>query len=259
MLASIQILQKHQFLIKLLIRQQLVLRYRRTFFGYIWTLMNPMLTMAASTIIFATLFKADIKTYAVYLFAGFIPWNCFNNILIQTSNSLLINEGLMKKIAFPKIIFPVSVSISVLIDSFLSFIALFLMMLLIQPLFSWAITFIPIAFLMIYLFSLGIALILSVLTVYFRDLQYVITILLQVFFFFTPVLYRSDSLGNGLVAKLMSLNPLSIFIELMRLPMVDHIYPPLSLILTAFLLSMSSLIFGLYVFKKCEKNLIYRL
>jgi len=221
--------------------------------------MNPLLTMGASTIIFGTLFKADIKTYAVYLFAGFIPWNCFNNILIQASNSLLVNEGLMRKIAFPKIIFPVAISISVLIDSFLSFVALFILMLLIQPLFSWALVFIPVAFLMIYFFSLGIALILSVMTVYFRDLQYVITILLQVFFFFTPVLYKSDSLGNGLVAKIMSLNPLSIFIELMRLPIVDQVFPPLSIIALALSLSILSLIFGLFVFKKYEKNLIYRL
>jgi len=221
--------------------------------------MNPLLTMGASTIIFGTLFKADIKTFAVYLFAGFIPWNCFNNILIQTSNSLLANEGLMKKIAFPKIIFPVAVSISVLIDSFLSFVALFVLMLLIQPIFSWALVFIPIAFLMIYLFSLGIAFILSVLTVYFRDLQYVITILLQVFFFFTPVVYRSDSLGNGVVAKLMSLNPLNIFIELMRLPIVNHLFPHPSTVMIALLLSISSFLIGLYVFKKYEKKLIYRL
>lgn len=259
MINAIQAIRNHQFLIRLLIRQQLVLRYRRTFFGYFWTLMNPLLTMGASTIIFGTLFKADIKTFAVYLFAGFIPWNCFNNILIQTSNSLLANEGLMKKIACPKIVFPISVSISVLIDSFLSFIALFLLMLLIQPLFSWALVFIPIAFLLIYFFSIGIALILSILTVYFRDLQYVVTIFLQVFFFFTPVVYRSDSLGSGLVARLMSLNPLNIFIELMRLPLIDHIFPDLSIIATALLLSISSFIFGLYIFKKYEKTLIYRL
>jgi hypothetical protein len=221
--------------------------------------MNPLLTMGASTIIFGTLFKEDIKTFAVYLFAGFIPWNCFNNILIQTSNSLLANEGLMKKIAFPKIIFPIAVSISVLIDSFLSFIALFVLMLLIQPLFSWALVFIPIAFLLIYFFSIGIALILSILTVYFRDLQYVVAILLQVFFYFTPVVYSSDSLGSGLVARLMSINPLNIFIELMRLQIVDHSFPSLSIVMIAFLLSSSSFMFGLYIFKKYEKKLIYRL
>jgi ABC-type polysaccharide/polyol phosphate export permease len=255
----IKVLRKRQFLIRLLIRQQLVLRYRRTIFGYLWTLMNPLLTMGASTIIFGTLFKADIKTFAVYLFAGFIPWNCFNNILIQTSNSLLANEGLMKKIAVPKAVFPVAVSISVLIDSFLSFFALFLLMLLIQPLFSWALVFIPVAFLLIYFFSLGIALILSVLTVYFRDLQYVITILLQVFFFFTPVVYKIDSLGNGLVAKAMSLNPLNIFIELMRLPIVDQVFPSFSTVMIALLLTVFSFALGLYVFKKYENILIYRL
>jgi len=221
--------------------------------------MNPLLTMVASTIIFGTLFKADIKTFAIYLFAGFIPWNCFNNILIQTSSSLLANEGLMKKIAFPKIIFPVAVSISVLIDSLFSFIALFFLMLMIQPTFSWALFFIPVAFLLIYIFSLGIALTLSVLTVYFRDLQYVITILLQIFFFFTPVVYKIDSLGNGVVAKLMGLNPLNFFIQLMRLPIVDHIFPSLSIIAVTVMLSFSSLLLGIYIFNKSEINIIYRL
>jgi ABC-2 type transport system permease protein/lipopolysaccharide transport system permease protein len=259
LIKTLQIIQKRQFLIGLLVRQQLILRYRRTFFGYLWTLINPLLTMGASTIIFGTLFKADIKTFGLYLFAGFIPWNCFNNLLIQTSNSLLANEALMKKIAVPKIIFPVAISISVLIDSILSFITLLILMVLIEPIFSWSLIFIPAAFLMIYLFSLGIALILSILTVYFRDLQYVITILLQIIFFFTPVIYRLDTLGEGLLPKLISFNPLSVYLEIMRLPIVDHVIPSLPLILTALLLSISSFTFGLFVFNKYEKVLIYRL
>ena len=81
-----------------LVRQQLILRYRRTVFGYLWTLLNPILMMSVTAVVFSSLFKQDLKTFTIFLFAGMIPWNCFSSIVVQSGTSFIYNEGLIKKI-----------------------------------------------------------------------------------------------------------------------------------------------------------------
>ncbi|MFZ3036586.1 MAG: hypothetical protein WA112_04800 [Rugosibacter sp.] len=103
--------------------------YRRTVLGYLWTLINPLLMMSVMALVFATLFKADLKTFAVFLFAGMIPWNFFNSVVTQSGMSFINNEGLIKKIYLPKAIFPLSIAFALLIDSVLSFLALFVIIL----------------------------------------------------------------------------------------------------------------------------------
>ena len=241
-----------------LIRQQLILRYRRTVFGYFWTLLNPILMMSVMAVVFATLFKQDLKTFTVFLFSGMIAWNCFNTIVVQSATSFINNEGLIKKIYLPKLIFPLSVTIALVIDSLLSFIALFAIMLVLGAKFSLALLFIPVAYALLVIFSLGIALVMSVATVFFRDLQYVIGIIMQAWFFLTPIFYKPDSLA-GKVAWLIKLNPLASFVELFRAPLYIGMLPDSSVILGTFLMAMFSVFVGLLFFVYQEKKIVFRL
>lgn len=241
-----------------LVKQQLTLRYRRTILGYLWTLINPLLMMSITAVVFSNLFKLDLKTYAVYLFAGMIPWNCFSAIISQSSSSFIYNEGLIKKIYLPKIIFPLSTSLGILIDSGLSFIALFLIILAIGGHLSWALLFIPIAFFILFLFALGIALISSVATVFFRDLQHVIPIMMQAWFFLSPVMYKNETLA-GKVAWLVSYNPIVPFIELFRAPLCSGNLPHISTLTSACLFTIVSLFFGFLFFLRQEDKLVFRL
>jgi ABC-2 type transport system permease protein/lipopolysaccharide transport system permease protein len=200
-----------------LVRQQLILRYRRTVLGYLWTLINPLLMMSVMAMVFATIFKEDVKVFAVFLFAGMIPWNCFNSIVVQSSGSFINNEGLIKKIYLPKAVFPLSVSVGVIIDSLLSFVALFAIIIAVGGTFSTALFFIPVAYVLLFMFSLGVGLVLSIVTVFFRDMQYVLQIAMQGLFFLTPILYKASAL-SGAVAGLVALNPVVPYIELFRAP-----------------------------------------
>jgi ABC-type polysaccharide/polyol phosphate export permease len=127
----------------ILVWQQLVLRYRRTLLGYFWSLINPLLMMSIMAVVFATLFKADLKTFTVFLFTGMIPWNFFSAVVIQSSHAFINNESLIKKIYLPKMIFPLSLCVSLLVDSMLSFLTLFLIILAIGGTLSWAVLFNP--------------------------------------------------------------------------------------------------------------------
>ena len=166
-----------------LVAQQVILRYRRTALGYLWTLINPLLMMSIMAVVFSILFKADLKTFAVFLFAGMIPWNFFSSVVTQSGTSFISNEGLIKKIYLPKVIFPLSIAFASLIDSLLSFLALFAIILALGGMFSWSLLFLPISFVLLFLFTMGLGLIMSIATVFFRDLQHIVLVAMQGLFF----------------------------------------------------------------------------
>lgn len=251
-------LQASRAVLRQLVRQQLTLRYRRTALGYLWTLLNPILMMSVTAVVFSTLFKMDLKTYAVFLFAGMIPWNCFASIVTQSGGSFINNEGLIKKIYLPKMIFPLSVSLGILIDSTLSFIALFLIIFAIGGQLSWALLFIPIAFLLLFFFSLGIAFITSIVTVFFRDLQHIIIIVMQAWFFLTPVMYKNEAL-TGKIAWLVKFNPVVPFIELFRAPLYSASLPSTTVLTNTLVFTFGSLLIGLLFFLFQEKKIVFRL
>lgn len=241
-----------------LIAQQLILRYRRTVLGYLWTLINPLLMMSVMAVVFSTLFKADLKTFAVFLFAGMIPWNFFSSVVTQSGAAFINNEGLIKKIYLPKAIFPLSIACALLIDSLLSFIALFVIILALGGTLSWSLLFLPISFLLLFLFAMGFGLLMSIATVFFRDLQYVIAIAMQGLFFLTPVLYKHDAL-MGKVAWLVGLNPVTPFIALFRVPLIEATLPSGQVLLQATTISVVTMAVGLFVFLRNEKKIVFRL
>lgn len=241
-----------------LVRQQLILRYRRTALGYLWTLVNPLLMMSVMALVFSSLFKADLKEFAIFLFAGMIPWGLFNSVSTQAAGAFINNEGLIKKIYLPKIIFPLSIAMALLIDSILSFVALFLIIIAVGGTISSALFFLPFAFALLFIFSVGVGLITSVLTVFFRDLQYVILIAMQGLFFLTPILYKHDSL-SGSVAWLVSLNPVVPFIDLFRAPLHRGLMPDINIILSSAVISLVAISTGLLYFFKQEKKIVFRL
>ena len=241
-----------------LVSQQMVLRYRRTVLGYLWTLVNPLLMMSVMVVVFATLFKANLKDFGVFFVAGMIPWNCFNSTVVQCGSAFINNESLIKKIYLPKIIFPLSVSLGLFADSVLSSCALFVLMMALGSSISWAMLSLPFAFALLFTFAFGVGLVTSVVTVFFRDLQHVILIAMQGLFYLTPVLYKHDALA-GKLAWLVGLNPISPFIELFRHPLYLATWPSAFLVAKATAISLGALACGLVTFLRQEKKIVFRL
>ncbi|MDX2074369.1 MAG: ABC transporter permease [Alphaproteobacteria bacterium] len=241
-----------------LVRQQLILRYRRTVFGFLWTLINPLMMMTITAVVFSNLFKTDLKTFAVFMFAGMVPWNCFSSIVTQSASSFILNEGLIRKIYLPKIIFPLSISLGILIDSLLSLAALFVIIFIMGGTASWALLFLPVAYVLLFVFSFGIALFMAVMTVFLRDLQHVITIALQALFFLTPIIYDKTAVVGRLGAVL-DLNPLAVFVALFRAPIRYGVMPDSTTIFVACGLALVSLAVSMAIFLAQEKKIVFRL
>lgn len=247
-----------RFILRELVRQQLILRYRRTIFGYFWTLFNPLLMMSVTAVVFSTIFKMDLKTYAIFLFAGMIPFTYFSSTVTQSGQAFIGNEGLIKKIYIPRLLFPLSIAIALLIDSILTAIALLIIIFVIGGKPTVTLLFIPMAYLLLFLFTIGIAQIMTICTVYFRDLQHIVGVLMQALLFLTPIFYKPEAL-TGKITWLIAVNPLTQFVELFRRPIYGGELPSLATILVAAILSTASLLIGLWFFRRHENTVIFRL
>lgn len=241
-----------------LIRQYLRLKYRRTVFGYFWTLLNPLLILLVLGIVFSSLLKIDLEKFIFILFAGLVPWNLFSQSIIQSLNTYINNEGLIKKIYIPKILFPLSVSLALVIDTMFFFIVTFPFMFFLGAKLSLAILVLPLALILLFLFSLGLTIIGSITTVFFRDFQWLIPVLLQALFFLSPIIYDKGSV-IGILSLLNNLNPLSPFLELFKLPLLLGQFPSLSSWTLCLIFSLTSILVGLSFHIKLQKKIIYRL
>ena len=247
------------YILFIIVKQILTLRYRGTFLGYVWTIINPLLMMAVMGIVFSAVFNSPFKDFVLFLFAGLVPWNFFNLLVNQNSATFIVNEGLMKKIYTPLILFPLATSLAVLVESSLvtmSLVFIFFCFGLEMSLLTFLI--IPFYFL-IFIFCFGLGLIAATLTVFFRDLQHIIPILLQGLFFISPILYDSKRFEGTSLSIIRNFNPITPFIRIFR----DIIYygkpPGLNDLVLSSLLAFISLSVGFIFFSIVKKNIIFKL
>lgn len=249
---------KFRLVLRQLVSQYVTLRYRRTALGFLWTLINPLFTMVITTIIFSMMMRMPIKSFAVFLFTGLIPFTLFSNCVTQGGGAILESEGLIKKIYIPKQLFVTSKCLSILIDAILSFAALFVLALAIGAKLSSALIFIPVAFVLVFVFSYGISLAMSVVSVYFRDVQHIVGILLQAGYYLTPILYPLTMVPEKF-RSIFLWNPMYYFVELFRQPIYHGVFPSSDVIVISAILASLSFIIGAAVFRKYEHTLIFRL
>lgn len=258
MISFINEIIEYKQVLRQLINQQITMRYRRTFFGFFWTLLNPLLNMAIIAVVFSLVMKFQVNEYAIFLFAAMIPWSIFSNSLNQGGSSLLANESLFKKIYLPKQLFVISIVTSTLVDSLLSTACLFIIALILGAKITFALFFLPMSFLLLVTFTLGITFILSIVTVYYRDVQYLIGVVLQALYFATPIIYPVNAIPEKF-HTIFTLNPLVYYIDLFRSPIYYGLIPNIHTVLICSVCSLLSIVCGVVYFRRNEKKVIFRL
>jgi ABC-2 type transport system permease protein/lipopolysaccharide transport system permease protein len=233
-------------------------RYRRSAIGFLWSLLNPLFTMVIMALVFSSLYKFPFSQFSLYLFSGLLPWNLITSSLLGGSMSIINAESYLKKVYIPKIIFPL-VSLGVEITNFLfSLVSLFVLSLFFGAKLGWSILLLPFALLLLALFILGGILLLSILTVFFRDLSHILQIALLGLFYLTPILYPISLLSGNLL-NLIKLNPFYHFINLFHLIVYEAALPGWTDWAACIGLTVLSLTLGVLVFQKKEQDVIYRL
>lgn len=247
--------QKYRPLIHELVGRDLKVKYRRSFLGYIWSILNPLMMMALQTIIFSYMFRSDVPNFPLYLICGNTLFTFFSETTSMGMNSIVQNAALIKKVYIPKFIFPLSRAVSCFVTMTFSFAAVILVMIITRSPFYWTILLCWLPLLFLFIFSCGLALLLSALTVYFRDMQHLYGILVMGWMYATPLFYPVEALPEYLL-PIMKLNPLYHYINLFRnLVMYGNIPGPNTWVANI-ASAIVSLALGLWAFRKLQKNFI---
>lgn len=231
-------------------------KYKGSFLGILWSFLNPLLQVLVYYIVFPYLMRgASIPNYIVYLVTGIIPWSFFSTVISMGTTSIKANEGIIKKVYFPREILVISQVLSGLINFFISCIIVVLFCLAFNVGVSIHILAIPLVAIVQAILSLGILFILSSVNVYIQDLEYIVSFIINMLFYGTPILYSLDQFSNaGVLAKLIQLNPMTTLMNSYRDCFLYHEWPDLLSLCLVLLLGLLILIIGYFIFKKLEKG-----
>ena len=239
-----------------LVTKDVKLKYRRSFVGYLWSILNPLMIMLVMVIVFSSIFRFDIDHYPVYLIIGQTIYNYVNNATVHAIYSVTDNGALLKKVYVPKYIFPLSKVTSDLVDFLFSLGAMVLVMLITGTQFSVYLILLPYVAIQIYVFSLGMGMFLAQASVFFRDIRYIYNVFLTAWMYATPIFYPVTMLPDKIRWIVTHLNPLYYYIEQFRVIVLEQTMPSMVLVSGGCIISLLFLAFGILTFRKSQDKFI---
>jgi lipopolysaccharide transport system permease protein len=174
------------------VARDLKTKYRGSVLGIFWSLLNPLLLMLIYTVVFSVIVRVNIKPYPIFLLAGLVPWNAFAQTLTSATTSVSQSANIVRKVHFPLEILPLSAVATASVQLLISLALLACLALVFGVGIGLSIVFLPVLVLLQLVFSLGLGSLLAAVQVYFRDVEYFLTVLLTVWFFGTPIVYSLD-------------------------------------------------------------------
>ena len=223
-MTAIAELVAHRDLLRELVVRALKVRYRRSAIGFLWTMLHPLIMMLVLNVVFSQVFRVEVPNYALYALAGIVFWQFFSQTVTSCLHSLKGNARLLTKLPIPKAVFPVATVLSGLLNLGFALVPLIGIAMVTGHAPTAVIVFLPIGILLIGLMTLGVGLLLAPLSVIFSDTVEVITIVLSLLLYMTPVFYPRAIVPEQL-RWVVRLNPLAAALEVFRAPIVDHALP----------------------------------
>lgn len=252
----IKMLIKYKDLILQLVVRDLKLKYRRSFLGYLWSILNPLLIMIVMTVVFSTMFSRNITNFPVYLLAGRTIFEFATGSTSQAMHSVTANAPLLKKAYVPKYIFTLSKITSGLIDLVFSLGALLIVIIATKAKVTIYIFFFPLVLLQVYIFSLGLGFFLAQANVFFRDIQYIYRAVVTAWMYLTPIFYPIESLPLNLQYFIKGLNPLYYYVAQFRDLVYLGQFPGPRIFWGGWIIAIIMLLFGIWTFQKNKDKFI---
>ena len=252
-------------LIALLVVRELKVRYKRSVFGLLWTMLNPLLLMVVYTIVFTLVMPSSVHNFSIFMLSGLLPWLFFSTSLLQGLFSILGNQELIRKVRLPQAVFPLSVVGSNLVNFALSLVPLVLLMATLRQPFSAALLFLPVATLILTIFTSGVTLMLATFTVFFRDVRHLAEVGLQLLMYLSPVLYdvriveQKQFWWVPAYRMFLAVNPITYLVPLFRDPVFHGRVPQLSTVAIASAGSLFALVVGYRIFQRLSPRHIHYL
>lgn len=240
-------------LLKTNVQKEIRGRYKNSFLGIIWSFLNPLLQLAVYATIFPLILKSQQEYYVIFVCSGLIPWTFFTTAITQAAFTIIANGNIVKKVYFPREILPIAVVTSATVNFLIS------CLIILGFLFAYGlgvtkyILFFPLIVFIQYLLTLGISFVLSSITVYLRDLEHLIGIVLQVAFYATPIVYAMDTIPE-VFRGIMNLNPMAHIITAYRAIFYNQTMPDLGALGIILLISIVLCVVGYLIFNKLQKG-----
>ncbi|MEI3380355.1 MAG: ABC transporter permease [Dorea sp.] len=251
----IQNFLKFRPLLNELVSRDIKIKYRRSVLGVLWTLLNPLLMMIVLSVVFSNLFKFDVENFPLYLLSGQIVFNFYSESTSSAMSSITGNAALIKKIYVPKYLFVFSRIFSSFINLMASYTALILVMIATRSELHWTVILSIVPLLLLVMFSLGVGMILSAITVKFRDIMHLYSVFLTALTYLTPVIYPMSILP-GWLYKIVMLNPLTNILMMFRDVMLNNRIFSISQLFVGAVETAIVIVLGFYVFYKNQDQFI---
>ena len=259
-IAELKEIGNYRHLLAQLIRRDILTRYKRSFLGVAWTMLNPLGTMLVMTIVFSNIFRDGMPgvPFPVYILSGLVVWNFFSQGTNASMSGLVWGGNLLQRIFIPRTIFAVSAVGTALVNTLIALIPLVIVMLITKATFSWALLFLPVAIILIAFFTLGFGLLISSLAAFFPDVMEMYQILLTAWMYLTPIIYP-ESIIPERFHTLYRLNPMYWLVKIFRAPIVDQTLPALGDFGIAAAISIIMLVIGWLIFTSKSDEYAYRI
>jgi len=237
--------------------RDVIVRYKQAVLGVMWAVLQPLLTMIVFTVVFNRMLGVQSPStripYEVFSFAGLLPWQFFSGALSRAGGSVVANANLVTKIYFPRLVIPLSGVLAGLIDLAISFVVLLILMGAYGVTPTWNVVFLPLFLLLAIVVALGVSLWLSALNVLYRDVQYVIPFLVQLWMFVSPVIYSVSSVKSPILKIAFALNPMTVVLSGFRWALLGEQAPFDVYAWISIASVLLVLVGGLFYFKRTER------
>lgn len=249
-------LWEYRELLYFLTWRDVLVRYKQAILGVAWAVVQPLLTMIVFTVIFHRTLGVDSPDasvpYEVFAFAGLLPWQFFAGALARSGVSLVGNSNLLTKVYFPRLVIPISAMLAGLVDFLISFVVLLILMAAYGVPFGWEMLLLPAFLVYAMVTAMAVSLWLSALNVLYRDVQYIIPFLVQLWMFISPVIYSIQDIRAGFLRVIYSINPMTGVIGGFRWALLGQAFPGGYIWLSV---GVVVLLFvgGLFYFKRMER------
>jgi len=249
-------IRQNRELIWALAMKELHVRYKRSALGFLWALLNPLLMMIIYTMVFSTIMQSSVPHYSIFLISTLLPWTFFSQSLSYSVDSIVANGDLLKKVYVAKSVFPMAAVLSNIINFLLSMIPLILLLIVFRFPFHWTWVYFLIPFTSLILFTLGCSFFFAMANVFFRDMAHILQVVLQAWFYFSPILYPLDFIPAH-YRILFRLNPLLYPLNGFRLAIYYGMLPSPQSMAISLAGGIAALAVGYYLFRRYQDTLVF--
>ena len=251
-------LYNYRELLKTNIKKEIRGKYKGSWLGILWTFLNPLLMLAVYAFVFPYILRVNVDNYTIFMIVALIPWNFFTTAIQSGTGCVVANGNILKKVYFPREIIPISITTSQLVNFLITCIIMFVFILFSGVGFSVHLLLFPVLILIQYILTLSITFVLSALTVYVRDIDHFVSVILTLGFYGTPIVYQASMLPEKF-QWVLKLNPMAQLVEAYRSILYYHQLPDLLMLGIWTVVSIVLLIVGYLIFKKLEKSFVEEL